>query len=632
MKVFEHVFKPIKIGNLTAKNRIEVSPAEPKLATVDGYVTEEFIRYHANMAKGGAGIVTVGDSPINNEYAKHNNFCINLAAHEVGHGLFQLVEEIHRYGALANIELNLRDEEESVTDYSKEKIKQIIKEFADAAEVCKKAGFDMVMLHGGHGHVVANFYSPLMNKRTDEYGCGTFENRCRFANELIDAVRDRIGPEMAIEYRISGDELTVGGVDVEDALRFTKSIQHKIDLIHVSAGNLYNLASVRYIIQPTYFPMATNVRFAARFKEELDIPVLTVGSFNMELAEDAIATGKADMVAMIRAFIADPDIVNKARDGKADEIRPCVRCGACTGSSPHSDVTPLRCTVNPIAGREMAFNTIPKTEKSKKVLIVGGGCAGLEAARWLAIKGHRPIIIEKDPEIGGTLIEASACALKGDVKRYYEWSVRTIDKTPGIEVRLGTTATKELIEAEKPDALIIATGSRPIIPDIKGIDNKKVVLASDVDMGNVKVGKKVVVAGAGLTGTETAVALAQEGHEVTSIDMLTIEEIDAKGTAKRSVVSVLRKMAVEVGVKTIEKVRLVEINDEGAVIEEKDGNIKTLECDNVILSLGLAPNKETVSELEGLVRDTYIVGDCTGRPGSIASAVQGGFFAAMNIE
>lgn len=631
MEIFDNIFKPIKFGKLTAKNRIEVSPAEPFTTTEDGYITNEFIAYTASMAKGGAGIVTVGDSPVTKEYASHSKYVVDLSNKYVVHGLFNLTDAIHRYGSLASIELNLRDEEHLPADYSKEDIKYIVKSFADAAENCKLANFDMIMIHGGHGHTVANFFSPAMNKRTDEYGCDSIENRSRFAREILLAVRERIGYDMAIEWRISGDELTENGVGIDDAIKYAKAIQDKVDLMHVSAGNLYNLAVINMMIQPAYVPMATNLHLAERFKKELDIPVVTVGSFNMELAEQAISEGKADMVAMIRSFIADPDLVNKARLGKTDEIRPCIRCCICTGGSdPHACPKPIRCTVNPMVGREWQLTKVEKAETSKKVLIIGGGCAGMEAARRLVERGHRPIIIEKEDKLGGSLIPAASNPIKGDIKRYFHWTVNMTNKTKVIEVRLNTTATKELIIKENPDAIIIAAGASPIIPSIPGINSKNVVLAADVDTGKAKVGKNVVLAGAGLTGTETAYTLAKSGHNVTIIDMLTINEIDAKGAASKLVSSTLRAMIVAECVKVIEKVRLTEITDKGAVITKEDGSIENLECDTVILSLGVRPNSKAADDLAHIIDETYIVGDCR-KTGNITSAVREGFYAAINI-
>lgn len=629
MKTYKHIFKPIKIGPFIAKNRIEVSPAEPFLCTKDGHITDEFVAFTASFAKGGAGIVTVGDSPINQEYANENHFVVNLADPFITHGLVKVADAIHRYGALASIELNLRNHD-LPADMSIERIKQIIRDFTDSAVRCKKAGFDMIMLHGGHGHAIAQFYSPQLNKRTDEYGCDTFENRCRFANELLDSVRAAVGPDMAIDYRISGDDLTPGGVGVEDAVRFAKAIESKIDIIHVSAGNMYYPASMAYTIQSAYMPMATNVRFAQRFKEELSIPVTTVGSFNLDLAEEAIAEGKADVVAMIRQFIADPDCVNKAKEGRGDDIRPCIRCCICTGDDPHGCPKPLRCTVNPVMGRHPMFDNIPPVKEGTKVVIIGGGAAGLEAARILDMRGAEVVLFEKNDTLGGTLIAAGANKLKGDISRYADWSVRSAEKLKNVTYYLNTEATRELVLIEKPDAVIVAVGSAPFIPNIPGINGSNVVLATDVDMGKVNVGHSAVVVGAGLTGTETAVALAQDGHDVTLIDMLSIEDIDARTVGSKSNLAVLRGMSNEAGVKVITGLKVKEITDTALIADSDNGNV-TLPCDTVILSMGVRPCTDDAMQFEGTAKDVFFVGDCAVRAGNITSAVRDGFFAATNI-
>jgi 2,4-dienoyl-CoA reductase-like NADH-dependent reductase (Old Yellow Enzyme family)/thioredoxin reductase len=628
MAGFSHVFKPIKIGPVRVKNRIEVSPAEPFLCSRDGMITPEIIAFTAQMAKGGAGIVTVGDSPVNEQYAAANRFVVNLSDPYIVHGLVSLTDAIHRYGAAASIELNLRADY-LPADLNRQEIRQIIKDFADAAGRCRQGGFDMVMIHGGHGHTVSQFYSPLMNKRTDEYGCDTMENRCRFADELLDAVREKIGPDMAIEYRISGDELMEGGVGIDEALEFARYIQDKIDLIHVSAGSLYDPSTIPYIFQPSYLPMATNLHLARRFKSELNIPVTTVGSFNMALAEEALASGQADVVAMIRAFIADPEQVEKARMGRADEIRPCIRCNRCLSGDPHGCPKPLRCAVNPASGRNPEFDDIRKTDKPKKVVIIGGGCAGMEAARQLARRGHRPVLFEKNNALGGSLIQAGANTMKSDVRRYGEWSVRMTERTEGIDIKLGVEATRELVEKEAPDALIIAVGSEQIVPDVPGIDRENVVLAVDVDMGKAEVGRRVVLVGAGLTGLETAVMLADRGHMVTVIDMLSPEEI----VSREKNAGIAYKMALNRGVKIIGGLELTKVGEGCVMAQDQKGKETELPCDSVVVSVGVKPRSEEIEQFMDICLETYIVGDCApgNKNGNIATAVRDGFFAAMNI-
>ena len=628
---FKKVFEPIQIGKFKVRNRIQVSPAEPFLATRDGLVTDEFIKYTVSMARGGAGIVTIGDSAVTQAYAEQNHYAINLADPFVAHGLFKLTDAIHRYGAIASIELNLR-EEYDLGALTLDEIHGIQDDFASAAERCAKGGFDMVMIHCGHGHVVANFFSPQHNTRTDEYGCQTLENRCRFASELLAKVREKIGPDMAIEIRMSGDELTEGGVGVEDAVKIAKYLEPQIDLVNVSAGNLYNLMSMPYMIQSTYVPMATNVRFAERFKAELDIPVSTVGSFTMELAEQALEEGKADVVTMIRAFIADHDQVNKAADGKADEIRPCLRCCICTGDDPHGCPKPLRCSVNAVAGREMEFDVIEKVAEPKTVAVIGGGCAGMEAARRLSERGHKPILFEASDRLGGMLIPAGDNPLKINTRAYREWSVRMTERDEGIDLRLGTEATPEAIAELAPDAIIVAVGSDPIVPPIPGIDGPNVVLAEAVDTGEAECGKSVVIVGAGLTGTETAVALAQEGHEVVQIDMLTLDFINSKPGNSATNVFTLRGMAAQLGIDVLEQRRLTEVRPDGVLCVNADGAEEFLPCDTVVLSLGLRGRRALAESFRGIVRDRdlYIVGDCN-KVGNITSAVREAFFAAMNI-
>lgn len=621
------VFEPLKIGPLIAKNRIELSPAEPMLATYNGLVTPEFISFTQNFAKGGAAIVTVGDSPVTKEYAAENRFVIDLSNDNVTHGLFSLTDAIHRYGALASIELNIRDDRKP-DEFQPGQIDKMIDDFASAAARCRKAGFDMVLLHGGHGHTVASFYSHN-NTRKDKYGCSSMEDRCRFACDVIDAVREKIGPAMAIEWRISGDEFIAGGVGVDEAISFVQYVQDKIDMIHVSAGGMYNSAASLRMIQPTYLPRATNLYLAEEFKKAVDIPVCSVGSFNMELASKAINEGRVDMVAMIRSLIADPMAVRKHLYAQDDTIRPCLRCNLCTGGpDPHGNPKPLRCSVNPLAGRERLIEPEPVI-RAKKVLIAGGGCAGMEAARWLAERGHHPIIIEKTDRLGGTLIAAGGNPLKSDVKKYREWSVRETERNSGIDVRLNTEFTRSLVETERPDALIIATGAIPFIPELPGIHGKNVVLAKDVDLGAAEVGHTVVVAGAGLTGTETAVSLAQAGHDVTLIDMLTLAKIDAASYSPLA--RSIRIISAQAGVKVIEKVSLSEVLENGITVKNEEDAEYSIPCDTLVLALGVRPAPIPAEVYKGLVQEVYSVGDCTRRNGTIATAVKEGFYAAMNI-
>jgi NADPH-dependent 2,4-dienoyl-CoA reductase/sulfur reductase-like enzyme len=288
--------------------------------------------------------------------------------------------------------------------------------------------------------------------------------------------------------------------------------------------------------------------------------------------------------------------------------------------------------VNPAAGRNPLFDNIGRAEPTGKIVVVGGGAAGMEAARRASERGHSVVLLEKEPRLGGSLLAAGANSLKDDVRRYAKWSVDTTMKAPNVDVRLGCSATRAGIEELRPDAVILATGSEQIVPDIPGVNGDNVCFATDIDLGLRTAGKRVVIIGAGLTGTETAVALARDGHEATLMDALELREIDARGGTSMSVTAVLRGMAMREGVKTLTGLRAVSITREGVVVEDADGVQSTLECDTVALSVGVRPVKLAEDELRGLGVPVISAGDCAGRPGNIASAVLSGFNSAINIR
>ncbi|MBN1190180.1 MAG: FAD-dependent oxidoreductase [Dehalococcoidales bacterium] len=630
MSNYKHIFTPLKIGNITVKNRIETAPAMPFLATSDCDVSRELIEWERTLAKGGAGIVTVGDSPVSSEITRNVGHILDMGSDKIINGLNKLAEAIQRYGARASIELTYLDFRVVRTPMtlSQADIKSIIDSFAMAAFRAMNAGMDMIMIHAAHGHLISQFLSARQNQRTDAYG-GSFENRARFMLQLLDAIRDKVGDRLAIEYRISADELAPDGIRLEEQMAFAKMIQDRIDLAHISVGNLYVPELSSLMIQPTYVPRGINVHYAETYKKALKIPVTALGSINMPMAEQIIAENKADMVAMNRALLADPESVNKFRRGEESNIRPCIRCNTCINRTHHFYI-PIRCVVNPLNGREADFLNLPPIKRQKKVVIAGGGPAGLEAARRAAGRGHRVVLLEKEDRLGGTINAASAAPFKADMKDYLEWSVRTAMNIHGIEIRLSTPATPELVKSENPDVLIIGVGSDPFIPRIPGIEGPKVACAADVELGKMKTGSSVLVAGAGLTGSETALNLAQQGKKVTLIDMLTPEEINVNAPfiGVRTVWDMLKKHDTEI----MTGVKLEAITATGAEVTGQDGQKKEIPCDTVVLALGIEPRSALVTMLDGLAPEVFVIGDCHNRRGNLASAVREGFFAAMDIE
>ena len=628
MGSYEHVFTPLKIGRITARNRIESSPAIPFLGSADYFVTRELIEWNRAIAKGGAGIVTIGDTQIDYEDARRHgrSHTLCLGDDKAVNGLSVLAETIHRHGAVASIELNFGGLCPP-TEMTEEQIKGTIALFVNAVHRCVHAGMEMVMIHGAHGHLVGQFFSPLTNMRSDRYG-GSLQKRAQFAIELLEAIREKVGDEVAIEYRISADELIPGAPSVQDTIEFAKMIEDKIDLLHVSAGNLYATETGARMIQPIYIPRGINVHFAEQFKKELRIPITAVGSITMDMAEEIIAQNRADMVAMIRAIIADPDCVRKAKSGEAGDIRPCIRCNTCLGRS-RSYVLPTRCAVNPVAGREIEFVNPPAPAKKKRVVVVGGGPGGMEAAKTAAQRGHEVILFEKNRQLGGALIMASAPPFKEDVKKYLDWARRTTLKTSNLDVRLSTEATPESIAAEHPDVFIIAVGAAPFIPKLPGVNGKNVVWAGDVDKGSVEVGNMILIAGAGLTGCETALHLVKTGKKVVLIDMLPLDQIAADAPAWN--MTALRNMLKDYQVDIRTEVRLEGITDTGAVIIDKEGKRGTVLCDTVVLSLGVTPRTDLIRMFENLAPEVYVIGDCRRERGNLWHATTDGFNAAMEI-
>jgi len=653
MGFLQSVFSPFKIGHVQVKNRIEFSPSCSCLASPNGHVTRELIAYYQTIARGGAGIITIGETPVDFEYARRHEFQLNLSDDKVINGLSLLVEAVERYGAKLSIELShaggalvnrskaiapspvpstlevmlAKREGRRVTpvvEMDQEMIDDVIDKFASAAERCLRAGFQMIMIHGAHGHLIAQFLSPYFNKRSDHYG-GSLENRARFAIEILNAIRKRVGGKLALEYRISASELIPGGMQVEDTIEFVKMIEDKIDLLHVSAGLLSEPETTPHIIQPTYFPHGHNVHYAEKFKKALNVPIATVGSIiDLEMADKIISEGKADIVAMARAIIADPEIVNKSRRKELDEIRPCLRCNVCTEYTRNE--LPIRCAVNPVTGREIEYNYIRPAEKKKKVVVVGGGPAGMQAALVASARGHHVLLYEKNEKLGGNLLLAAGPPFKADMKRYLNWLSQKTMGDDNITLRLNTEATAAAVEAEEPDVIIVAVGAEPLVPDVPGVKRGHVVMAGDVFAAGVPehLGNPVLIVGAGLTGCEAALLMAQQGKKVTIIDM--IDEMQIFSDIPRGLLHLLQKHEVSF----LTEVKLEEIREKSVIVIEKSWKRHEVAAEGVIISTGLKSRNEVASAFLGLAADVYVIGDAC-QPRNLKQAIHDGFNVAVEI-
>jgi 2,4-dienoyl-CoA reductase-like NADH-dependent reductase (Old Yellow Enzyme family)/thioredoxin reductase len=641
---YPHLFQPIKVGNLTLKNRITSAPIYNFLASYDNHITRESIEFSKPCGKGGAATVTLGSGFINRVLPPAAHHIVGMNDDFIVVFLSEWCEAVKRYGAKACVELvpiasyfGTHEVESSVgipmeidcNLLTEKELKNFIEDYAKAAGTVLKAGGDMVLIHGAHCQLPALLFSKVFNKRTDQYGPQSFENRCRFAVELLDAIRRVVGNRLAIEYRISAIDMVPGSPVIEEVIEFVKVIESKIDLLHVSRGNLAINKLTPYILPPTYMDHNINIDYAAQFKKALNIPVSAVGAVTFEEADKAIADGKVDLVAVGRQLLADPDTVNKLERGQEEDIRPCIRCNTCISRS-HFVMKPPRCTVNPILGRELDYQYMPLPLGKKKVVVVGGGPGGLEAARTLAMRGHDVVLFEKTNRLGGLLCEAADAPFKGDMLRYLEWSVCMIKKIKNIHVRFSTEATPEIIKKENADAIIIAIGAVPYIPELSVQEKPRVLYAGDIENGRDHIGNKILIAGAGLTGCETALKYAKEGKAVTVIDALPKAKLGL-GTSPMNayyLFDLLEKHGVILSPDT----KFIDVTSDDVVVE-RGGKLERFEFDTVILALGYKQNGnyEIIKGLKEIVAESYVVGDSNGSDGALWNAITSAYDAAMAI-
>ncbi len=647
---YPHLFEPIKLGGTLFRNRLFASPTGYQDIKNDGILTDGAAAYYERKAMGGVASVTTCEGIVDGELGKGGDYHVCLDNPFTLHSLARVAYAIKRHGAVASQELQhtgmyanrnlsiwggaskgiaygpveFELDGRHILPMTEEIIERTIIKFADAAAFAKQCGFGMVTIHAGHGWLLHQFLSPDLNKRTDKWGGSSIENRARITVAICDAIRKKVGPHFPIEIRISGSECYKGGYDIDEGVAFAKLLDGHVNLIHVSAGS-HEVEEVFAVTHPSMFlPDGCNVRFAAEIKKHVKTPVATVGALgDPDLMEEIVASGQADVVEMARALIADPDLPLKIRTGRTSEIRKCMRCLACFSSE--LDNGQDYCAINPEAGRDLEMKyEIPKAVASKKILIAGGGIAGMQAALTCYERGHDVILCEKSGRLGGTLRCEEKVPFKKNLDYYLDYQSKAIEKA-GIDLRLNTEVTPDMAKSIDADVIISAMGARPVKPRIQGIDGKNVLPAEDVYINPEKTGKKVAILGGGLVGIELGIYLAMLGKNVTVIEML--DRISDGGNVLHvlGLKVQIKKYAIDLNLNTKAK----EIMDKGVLCETADGE-KFFEADTVIYAVGQHPLQDEASALRFCAPEFYQIGDCVS-PLNITNATSTAFTISRSI-
>lgn len=623
-KEFPHVFEPLKIGTLELKNRTVVSAMVTNYCEPNGMPTEKYFAYHEHKARGGWGLIITEDYVI----GPHAGGFVRLPglySDELAQAHSELTRRVHAAGGkiAAQIYHAGRETKSAVTgeqivgpsavreptraetprELTIDEVHDLVEQFATCAAYAKQAGFDAVEVHGAHGYLVGAFASPFSNKRTDEYG-GTTRNRARFACEIIQAIKQKCGADFPVIYRMSANEYVDGGLELEESKALARLVERAgADCIHVSQG-VY--CSTQHIIPPAVVAPGAYVDNAAAIKSVVNVPVIAVGRINeVDVAESVLASGKADLVTMARASLADPELPRKAAEGKLCDAQKCIGCvqGCAAESSAGRFV---RCLVNPLTGMEDEYRMMP-AEAPKQVLVAGGGVSGCMAAIVAAQRGHRVTVVEASGALGGQWVPASAPLGKSDFSSLVTWQRHMLSKL-GVRVLLNTKVDRELVDLYAPDAVIVATGSNPIVPGfVANTNGATVVTAHDVLNGVVEVSGKVVVVGGGLVGAETADMLAQS-RDVTIVEMMPAIMRDGE----YSPTLYLKQRMAKHGVTVHTSTKLVKI-DGPKVVCEHEGEEFTIDgVDTVVLALGVRTDTTLADALEGVNCQVVKVGDAAG--------------------
>lgn len=619
--MYEKLFEPIKIGSMELKNRLVVPAMSTLTATPEGACTEQFIAYHERKAKGGWGLVIteyygiaphVGFFPsmlgIWNDELVENHKQLTNRVHAVGGKIAAQISHSGRETFIAVSDENLVapspysdvSGEQRPKELTTDQIHKIVSQYGDTALNLKRAGFDAVEIYAAHGYLISEFLSKYANKRTDEYG-GTLENRMRFLLEIIADVREKVGPDYPIMVRISTVEYVPGGLSMGESRVIAKKLEEaSVDAIDCSQG-IFTVSN--NIVEPMIMDNCCFVDNSEEIKKVVNIPVITAGRINEAcLAESVLDAGKADLIGMGRASLADPDFPIKVQEGRLDDIRYCIGCvQGCIGGNMRGEN--CHCLVNPEIDRETEFRENPVKEK-KRIFVAGGGVAGCEAAIVAASRGHEVSLYEKSDRLGGTWLIAALPPYKAELLTFVGWQKHELEKL-GVTIRYNTELTAELIKEEKPDQVIVATGCEPFIPSIPGHDQPHVVKANDILQQNVRAEKNVLVIGGGSVGIETAGYLSLYGSNVTVVEMLD----DILIGCERETMLMLRQSLKDNNTKVYTDSKVCEIGEDTVTISRKGKKIVLEEIDTVVVAVGSKPVNTLESAVSELGIPVVVIGD-----------------------
>ena len=634
MNSYPNLFQPLQLGRTVLKNRIEAAPVSVSNLTPQAHYTPENIAVFERRARGGAAIVNMGEARIDLKTGISHWLCLALDDPEVLPSLLLATDAIRRHNAIPAVELlhpggranpAYFDGPVWAPSAAPDTILYIVERFASAAEMAYLGGVEMVMVHGGHGWLLHEFLSPLNNRRTDKYG-GCLENRARISLMVVDAIRRRC-PDLLIEFRLSGSELVEGGLTIEDQVAFARLLDGRVDLLHVTAGTFHYPETNQHMVPNLFHPFGVNVDFAAAIKGAVKTPVAVVGGLDdFHMAEQVLAEGKADVIAVARSIIADPQMPNKLSCGQGDDVTPCIRCNHCISESfvPYVKYSSrlVRCSVDPLAGREYIERDIRPAVQPKKVLVIGGGPAGMEAAITLADRGHEVTLAEKDSELGGAIRFARHVAFKTRLDQFMQVLIRRVERRK-ITVLRNTAITPELARQMKPDAIVCAIGADPIVPPIPGVE--RCIPALEMHRRMEEIGQEVVVLGGGLVGCEEGILLAGMGKKVTVLEMKPELCRDAPYLHHEAVLLELERL----GAVTCTDTRCTQVTAQG-VLAEREGRTVEYKADTVILAAGFTPRMEEAEALRSCAPQFWKIGDCK-QARNIRLAIHEGFDAGSYL-